>query len=149
MTALLLPYELIDVILKMASKHTDIYYLQLDHNTGKLIYKHNKKCPKLSNLKITPIIQIFEQHLMYNDKMYEIWSYLINGCYYKKNEDNTIFIYYKRDNKKGILTGILTENGVCRSIIDYNIWSTIQHTDGWCYDSVGYPVFSDDPVCLI
>ena len=57
MTALLLPYELIDVILKMASKHTDIYYLQLDHNTGKLIYKHNMKCQKLKIIKQTQFSQ--------------------------------------------------------------------------------------------
>ena len=26
-------------------------------------------------------------------------------------------------------------------MIDYNIWSSMQHTDNWCYDCVGVPRF--------
>ena len=66
-----LPYEIIDIILKMASTTTDLYHLQIDQKTGKLIYKHNMHCPKLSNLKINPL-NVFYQNLLYNDIMYSI-----------------------------------------------------------------------------
>ena len=72
-----LPYEIIDIILKMASTTTDLYHLQIDQKTGKLIYKHNMHCPKLSNLKINPL-NVFYQNLLYNDIMY---NYLINDIY--------------------------------------------------------------------
>ena len=67
----MLPYEIIDIILKMASTTSDIYYLQVDHKTGKLIYKYNMKCTRLSNLKIYPTTQ-FKQYLLHNNKMYNI-----------------------------------------------------------------------------
>ena len=141
---LLLPYELIDIILKMASTYTDLYYLQMDHKTGKLIYKHNMNCPKIRNMTILPIKQIF-QHLCHNNKMYEVWSYLHKDYYYKKNKENTIFIYYKKiytERNMRRNTGELIENGISYPISDYNIWSSIQHDDGWCYDLVGFPVFT-------
>lgn len=135
-----LPYEIIDIILKMASTTTDLYYLQIDYKTGKLIYKHNMQCPKLSNLIINPL-KVFQQNLLYNDVVYNIFSVAINKeVIYKKNMDNTIFIYYRKttDNK---FNGELITNKISYVMTDYNIWTSIQHTDGWCYDCVGVPVF--------
>jgi len=137
--SLLLPYELIDIILKMASNNTDIYYLQVDHKTGKLIYKHNMKCRKLKIIKQTQ----FAQYVLYDDKMCKLWSYVNKDYFYKKTVDNNLFIYYKKDNLTKRCKGELIENGICYPISDYNIWSSIRHTDGWCYDLVGFPVFSD------
>ena len=136
----MLPYEIIDIILKMASTTSDIYYLQVDHKTGKLIYKYNMKCTRLSNLKIYPTTQ-FKQYLLHNNKMYNIYSRLINGHIYKKNIENTIFIYYKKNEITEKFNGELIENGLSNKIVDYNIWSSIRHTDGMCYDLVGFPVF--------
>lgn len=135
-----LPYEIIDIILKMASTTTDLYYLQIDYKTGKLIYKHNMQCPKLSNLIINPL-KVFQQNLLYNDVVYNIFSVAINKeVIYKKNMDNTIFIYYRKttDNK---FNGELITNKISYVMTDYNIWTSIQHTDGWCYDCVGVPEF--------
>ena len=135
-----LPYEIIDIILKMASTTTDLYYLQIDYKTGKLIYKHNMQCPKLSNLIINPL-KVFQQNLLYNDVVYNIFSVAINKeVIYKKNMDNTIFIYYRKttDNK---FNGELITNKISYVMTDYNIWTSIQHTDGWCYDCVGVPKF--------
>ena len=129
-----LPYEIIDIILKMASTTTDLYHLQIDQKTGKLIYKHNMHCPKLSNLKINPL-NVFYQNLLYNDIMYSIESVAINKhVFYKKNLDNTIFIYYRKYYEK--ITGELIINKINYVITDYSIWSSIQHTDGYCYDCV-------------
>ena len=80
---LLLPYELIDIILKMASTYTDLYYLQMDHKTGKLIYKHNMNCPKIRNMTILPIKQIF-QHLCQNKLTHYKYQLLV----YFENLDN-------------------------------------------------------------
>ena len=135
-----LPYEIIDIILKMASTTTDLYYLQIDYKTGKLIYKHNMQCPRLSNLKINPL-KVFHQNLLYNDIVYNIFSVAINKeVIYKKNLDNIIFIYYRKtiDNK---FNGELITNKISYVMTDYNIWTSIQHTDGWCYDCVGVPEF--------
>jgi hypothetical protein len=135
-----LPYEIIDIILKMASTTNDLYYLQIDYKTGKLIYKHNMQCPRLSNLKINPL-KVFQQNLLYNDVVYNIFSVAINKeVIYKKNIDNTIFIYYRKttDNK---FNGELITNKISQVITDYDIWSSMQHTDGWCYDCVGVPQF--------
>jgi hypothetical protein len=135
-----LPYEIIDIILKMASTTNDLYYLQIDYKTGKLIYKHNMQCPRLSNLKINPL-KVFQQNLLYNDVVYNIFSVAINKeVIYKKNIDNTIFIYYRKttDNK---FNGELITNKISYVMTDYNIWTSIQHTDGWCYDCVGVPEF--------
>lgn len=135
-----LPYEIIDIILKMASTTTDLYYLQIDYKTGKLVYKHNMQCPRLSNLKINPL-KVFQQNLLYNDVVYNIFSVAINKeVIYKKNMDNTIFIYYRKttDNK---FNGELITNKISYVMTDYNIWTSIQHTDGWCYDCVGVPEF--------
>ena len=132
-----LPYEIIDIILKMASTTTDLYHLQIDQKTGKLIYKHNMHCPKLSNLKINPL-NVFYQNLLYNDIMYSIESVAINKhVFYKKNLDNTIFIYYRKYYEK--ITGELIINKINYVITDYSIWSSIQHIDGYCYDCVGVP----------
>ena len=100
MSYFLLPYEIIDIILKMILNKNDLYYLQVDHKTGKLIYKHNMRCLKLSNLIIKPI-KYMNQHLLYNNIVYNIISIAINSkVIYKKNIDNTIFIYYRKyDNK--------------------------------------------------
>ena len=133
-----LPYEIIDIILKMASTTTDLYYLQIDHKTGKLIYKHNMQCSRLSNLIINPL-KVFRQNLLYNDVVYNIFSVAINKeVIYKKNIDNTIFIYYRKttDNK---FNGELITNKISYVMTDYNIWTSIQHTDGLCYDCVGVP----------
>ena len=54
---LLLPYELINLILKLSYNITDIYYMQIDYKSGKIIYNHNMKCPQLLNLPIfKPIV---------------------------------------------------------------------------------------------
>jgi len=66
-----LPYEIIDIILKMASTTTDLYYLQIDHKTGKLVYKHNMQCPRLSNLIINHL-KVCRQNLLYNDIVHSI-----------------------------------------------------------------------------
>ena len=139
MSYFLLPYEIIDIILKMISTKNDIYYLQVDHKTGKLIYKHNMRCLKLSNLIIKPI-KYMNQHLLYNNIVYNIISIAINSkVIYKKNIDNTIFIYYRKyDNK---FNGELITNKISHVMTDYDIWTSIQHTDGYCYDCVGMPRF--------
>ena len=134
-----LPYEIIDIILKMASTTTDLYYLQIDHKTGKLVYKHNMQCLKLSNLIINPL-KVFCQNLLYDNIVHSISSIAINKeVIYKKNIDNTIFIYYRKNNK--YFNGELITNKISHEITDYDIWSSMQHTDGWCYDCVGVPRF--------
>ena len=134
-----LPYEIIDIILKMASTTNNLYYLQIDHKTGKLVYKHNMQCPRLSNLIIKPLKSMY-QNLLYNNVIYNIISVAINKeVIYKKNLDNTIFIYYRKNNK--YFNGKLITNKISHEITDYDIWSSMQHTDGYCYDCVGVPRF--------
>jgi hypothetical protein len=73
--------------------------------------------------------------------VYNIFSVAINKeVIYKKNLDNIIFIYYRKtiDNK---FNGELITNKISYVMTDYNIWTSIQHTDGWCYDCVGVPEF--------
>ena len=140
-----LPTEIIDIILKMASTKNDLYYLQIDYKTGKLVYKHNMQCPRLSNLTINPL-KVSCQKLLYNDIVHSISSIAINKeIIYKKNLDNTIFIYYRKNkdkNKdKNKFIGELITNKISHEITDYNIWSSLRHTDGWCYDCVGVPQF--------
>jgi len=99
-------------------------------------------CPKLSNLKINPL-KVFYQNLLYDDIVHSISSVVINKeVIYKKNIDNTIFIYYRKttDNK---FNGELITNKISYVLIGYDIWSSIQHTDGWCYDCVGMPRFDN------
>jgi hypothetical protein len=97
------------------------------------------QCPKLSNLIINPL-KVFRQNLLYNNVVYSISSVAINKeVIYKKNIDNTIFIYYRKNNK--YFNGELITNKISHEITDYDIWSSMQHTDGYCYDCVGVPRF--------
>jgi len=90
---------------------------------------------------INPIQPIRYQYqtVLFNDIIYFVDSYFCaNGKYiYKKNRENTLFIYYTKQNEK--VKGSIIENKVAYDLTEYFMYSSIQHTDGYCYDNVGIP----------
>ncbi len=133
-TNILLPYEIINYILKFASNPSHLYYLQVNYTTGKLFYKHNMQHIKFTKLQITPI-QFISQHLFFNHQVFQLNSFLIHNFIYKKNFDNTLFIFYKFRSTSTI-KGTLIYNQIYHQLINYSLYSSLKHTNGWCYDMV-------------